>query len=283
MSMPPAPVPATGPAAPPEERPLLELVVNIALPTWILMSLSKEERLGPLWALLIAVCLPLGYGLYDAVRRRRLNFYAAIGLISVLLTGILGLVKGSAFWFAAKEALIPLVLAAAILGSHKTATPFIRGLFLNPQLVNLQLLDRVLGDDPAKAAAFQRLLWQGSLMLAGTMVLSSVANFMLAMHFVGPTEPGSSEYTAAIGKTTAWGFAIIGIPMLAILLYVLWFVVRGLEKVTGLERDDLMNPGQTVRRTVHRGRPADTAPKPVHDRAAADGNGTDAAPSGRSS
>lgn len=251
------PAPATGPAAPPDERPLLELVVNIALPTWILMSLSKEERLGPLWALIIAVCLPLGYGIYDAVRRRRLNFYAAIGLVSVLLTGVLGLVKGGAFWFAAKEALIPLILGAAILGSHKTATPFIRGLFLNPQLVNLPLLDRILAADPARAAAFDRLLWQGSLMLAGTMVLSSVANFMLAMHFVGPTEPGSSEYTAAIGKTTAWGFAIIGIPMLAILLYVFWYVVRGLEKVTGLERDDLMNPGQTVRRTVHRGRPSD--------------------------
>lgn len=248
--------PVGGAASPPQDRPLLELVVNIILPTWILMSLSKEERLGPLWALVIAICLPLGYGIYDAVRARKLNFYAAIGLVSVLLTGMFGLFKGGAVWFAVKEAVIPIVLAVAFLGSHKTGTPFIKAIFLNPQLINLPLLNEVLDKDPARNAGFQRLLWNGTLMLAATMLVSSVANFFLAMHFVGPTEPGSSEYTAAIGKTTAWGFAIIGIPMVAILLFVFWYLIRGLERVTGLERDDLTNPGQTVRRTVQRGQPS---------------------------
>lgn len=244
---------AIAPANTAQDRPLLELVVNIILPTWILMSLSKEDRLGPLWALVIAICLPLGYGIYDAVLRRKLNFYAAVGLVSVLLTGMFGLFKGGAIWFAIKEAVIPIVLAVAFLGSHKTRTPFIKGIFLNPQLINLPLLNGILERDPDRQRGFDRLLWNGSLMLAATMLASSVANFFLAMHFVGPTEPGSSEYTAAIGKTTAWGFAIIGVPMLAILLYIFRYLIRGLEKVTGLERDDLTNPGQTVRRTVQRG------------------------------
>lgn len=228
----------------------MELVVNIILPTWILMSLSKEDRLGPVWALVIAVLLPLGYGIYDAVRRRKLNIYAAIGLVSVLLTGVFGLFQGAALWFALKEALIPVVIAAAILASHRSSTPFIQGIFLNPQLINLPLLNQTLTADPARRTGFERLLWHGSLMLAATMLASSVANFFLAMHFVGPTEPGSSDYTAAIGKTTIWGFIIIGVPMMAMLLYVFRHLIVGLERVTGLEREDLTNPGQTVRRTV---------------------------------
>ncbi|MEX2044172.1 MAG: MFS transporter, partial [Opitutus sp.] len=56
--------------APRQESLLLNLVCNIAVPTFVLMKLSGEQRLGPVWALLLALSFPLGYGLYDYAARK---------------------------------------------------------------------------------------------------------------------------------------------------------------------------------------------------------------------
>jgi hypothetical protein len=61
----------------------------VALPGLILTQLSKPGRLGPLVALLVAISLPIGYAIYDGVRRHKLNFFSVVGFVSTLLTGIL--------------------------------------------------------------------------------------------------------------------------------------------------------------------------------------------------
>ena len=49
--------------------------------------------LGPKWGLIVALVFPLGYGVYDFVRRRKTNFISVLGFVSVLLSGGLGLMK----------------------------------------------------------------------------------------------------------------------------------------------------------------------------------------------
>ena len=39
----------------PRENLLVNLICNIAVPTYVLTSLSKEEHLGPLWGLVLAI------------------------------------------------------------------------------------------------------------------------------------------------------------------------------------------------------------------------------------
>ena len=72
----------------PRENLLVNLICNIAVPTYVLTSLSKEEHLGPLWGLVLAILFPVSYGVYDFMRRRRTNFISIIGFFSVLLTGV---------------------------------------------------------------------------------------------------------------------------------------------------------------------------------------------------
>ena len=57
-------------ASPKQENLLLNLFFNIAAPWAVLSLLSKPERLGPVWGLVIALAFPLGYGLYDYAKRR---------------------------------------------------------------------------------------------------------------------------------------------------------------------------------------------------------------------
>src|SRR5690606_38973059 len=49
---------------------MLSLVLNIVLPTVIMMRFASEDKLGPVNALLVALAFPLIYGVYGMVKER---------------------------------------------------------------------------------------------------------------------------------------------------------------------------------------------------------------------
>ena len=51
-------------------NPLFEIVITIIVPAVVLMKLSGEANLGPLSALLLALAFPVGWGLWDGLRRQ---------------------------------------------------------------------------------------------------------------------------------------------------------------------------------------------------------------------
>ncbi len=232
-----------------QPHPLADLLLTLVLPSLALEWLSKPERLGPLWALVVASALPVGFGLWCWWQKRGLNFFSVFGLLAVILTGGLGLLKLNATWFAAKEAVFPIVLGLAFPISHRLGIPLIKELLLNPQVINHNALHRAL-DTPVKRMAFVSLLGKASWGMLGTTLLSAAANFALALHLLGKTEPGSEAYVQAIGRLNWMGFIVIGIPLVGITVGLLFWLLRRVSALTGLERDDLMNPGRTVRRQV---------------------------------
>src|SRR5438132_1272954 len=78
---------AARPAPRQRENMLVNLLFNIAAPGLILSKLSADDRLGPVGALLLGISIPLSYGLYDLVARRKWNLFSIVGLCSVSLTG----------------------------------------------------------------------------------------------------------------------------------------------------------------------------------------------------
>ena len=56
--------------APKEENPLISLLLNIVLPSLILYQFSEKHQLGPVRALVLALSIPLVYGIVDWRRRR---------------------------------------------------------------------------------------------------------------------------------------------------------------------------------------------------------------------
>ncbi|MEP1583154.1 MAG: VC0807 family protein, partial [Marinobacter sp.] len=85
-------------------RPWVDLLVSIIIPSVILMKLSGDEYLGSVMALVIGLAFPLGWGLFELVRYRKYNFIAVLGIVSVGLTGGIGLMELDAGWLAIKEA-----------------------------------------------------------------------------------------------------------------------------------------------------------------------------------
>ena len=93
-------------ATPRKESMLANLLVNIIIPTLILSKLSTDDYLGTKWAIVVALAFPLGYGLRDLLTSRKINIYSGLGIVSIMLTGGIGLLELDAKYMAIKEAAI---------------------------------------------------------------------------------------------------------------------------------------------------------------------------------
>lgn len=219
------------------ENILVNLACNVVLPGLLLDKLSKPDRLGPVAGLVIALSIPLGYGIYDFARRRVWNAWSILGLCSVLLTGILGLLKTDAFWFAVKEAAIPGLLAVAIPLSLRTRQPLVRTLLFNDQVLDVRRIESEL-DARASRPAFDLLLSSSSWLLAASFLLSSALNYGLARWML-TASPGTDEFNKQLGRMNLISWPVFFFPMTGIMVFALMRLLRGVERLTGLKPEEL--------------------------------------------
>jgi hypothetical protein len=230
-------------ATPPthKPRPMIDLLVSIVIPSIILMKFSGAENLGASTALIVALAFPLGWGLFELFKYRQFNFIALLGLISVLLTGGIGLLKLDPQWLAIKEAAIPGLIGIAVLLSTYTRYPLIRTLLYNPRLVNVDKIREKLNDTD-NSAAFEARLQNATYLLSGTFLFSSVMNYSLAKWVV--TSPaGSAAFNEELGQMTLLSYPVIAIPstlMMVAIFYYLWRTINGL---TGLTLEEILVNG----------------------------------------
>lgn len=237
--------PLRGPSKP-KENIWVNLVCNAVLPGILLTQLSKPERLGPAWALVVALSIPLGYGVYDLWRRKTWNTFAVIGLVGTLITGLLGLLQVSNFWFAVKEAAIPALLGLAIPMTLNTRQPLIRALLYNDQVLDTDRINQALSDRSTQAG-FEALLRWASWVMAGAFMFSAVLNYLLARWIV-TAPPGSSENAAQLGKLHWVSWPVIMLPSMAIMMFALFRLLKGLEFLTGLRGDELFHAHHTTKK-----------------------------------
>ncbi len=222
------------------ENLLVNLVFNLAIPTLVLSKLSSPDRLGPALALIVALASPLGYGLYDFVRRRKVNLISGIGFISVLLTGGLGLLKVDGLWFAVKEAAVPLVIATFVLASMKTKRPLVRSLIYNEQVIDVARVHARLEERQA-VPAFERLLQRASYGLAASFLLSAALNFGLARYLL-KSPSGTEAFNAELAKMNALSLPLIAVPSTLVTVAVVWWLVSRIEKLTDLKLEEIFQP-----------------------------------------
>ena len=222
-------------------RPMIDLLVSIVIPSIILMKFSGAENLGASTALIVALAFPLGWGLFELFKYRQFNFIALLGLISVLLTGGIGLFKLDPQWLAIKEAAIPGLIGIAVLLSTYTRYPLIRTLLYNPRLVNVDKIKDKLSESD-NSAAFETRLQNATYLLSGTFLFSSVMNYSLAKWVV--TSPaGSAAFNEELGQMTLLSYPVIAIPstlMMVAIFYYLWRTINGL---TGLTLEEILVKG----------------------------------------
>ncbi len=218
------------------ENPLLSIGLNVLVPVIVLMRFSGDDRLGPVYGLLVALAFPVTYGLYDFIRRRNLNFVSGLGFIGILLTGGVGLLKLDVQWIAIKEAGIPLIIGAAIVGSLRTRFQVVRKLL--GQMIKLDVVEAAL-QEKGTVEAFEKRLVRSTYIVGASFLLSAILNYILArMIVVSPA--GTTAFNEELGRMTALSFPVIAVPSVIVLTIAVMYLLNGITKLTGLEAQNVL-------------------------------------------
>ncbi|ELA7314065.1 MFS transporter [Vibrio alginolyticus] len=220
-------------------NPLFEILFNVFIPSFILMKFSGDEHLGTAMALVVALLFPIIYGGMDLVRNKKFNFISALGFISVLLTGGIGLLELDTRWLALKEALIPGLIGLAVLGSTFTRYPLMQKLVLNDTVLNLALINQRLKEN-GKTDAFERCLMSSNYLFASTFAFSSAMNYFLATWIV--TSPsGTAAFNEELGKMTLYSYPMIAIPSMLMMFGIFCYIWRQVRAMTSLETEQIFH------------------------------------------
>jgi len=231
------------------ENPYLNLVFNLIIPSLLLIKGESYLGWSPIGVLLVALAFPFAYGLYDLWTRKTYNFLSIIGLVSVLITGGIGLLTLPTRWIAIKEAAIPALIGLGVIGSLKTRYPLIKTFLFNENLFQVQKIQAAIEHQQAQAT-FARLLSTATWALGSTFFLSAILNYGLAKVIVH-SEAGTSAFTEEIGQMTLWSYPVILLPSMIMLVALMWWLLKRLENLTGLPLEDLFHdPKASSRQSV---------------------------------
>lgn len=228
-----------------------ELIYNILLPTIILNYGTKvmgEKYAVPV--LIVALSLPLGFSILDFYQKKKVNIFGVLGFISILLTGGLALMHAEGSVMVLKETLFPLVLGLIVLISAYTKRPLLNEVLLNPQIFEQEKLEAKI-NELNKRKDFMEHLKKSNIFFAGSFLVSAVLNYMLAVYIFTPIDPSiigdarGAIINEQVAKMNGLSWAVIVIPSMAFLVFVLWYLFHGIKKITGLEMKDLVKDQRT--------------------------------------
>jgi len=218
---------------------LLNIVFNIVIPTLVLTKLSGDDYLGTKLAIVIALAFPVIYGLKDFVTLKKINFFSALGIISILLTGGISLLELSPIYIAIKEAAVPAIFGLATIISLKTPYPLVKTFLYNDKILQTDRIAQAL-EENGNSRKFENCLANASWLIAGSFFLSSALNYVLATILI-TSQPGTVEFNEQLGKMTALSFPVIAVPATLFLMGALFYLFRGITKLTGLKLEDIIH------------------------------------------
>lgn len=221
------------------QHPFLDLIVSVIIPSLILMKLSGPDQLGSAGALVVALAFPLLWGAFEFIKNKKWNFIAVLGLISVLLTGGIGLLHIDPQWLAVKEAAIPGIIGIAVLISARVKHPFVRTLLINPVVLDVERVRHALLDR-GMLGPFEERLTRATYYLSGTFFFSSGMNFVLAKIIV-KSPAGSEAFNEELGRLTLLSYPMIALPSMILMALLLVYLWRSIRSLTGLTLEDVIH------------------------------------------
>lgn len=225
------------------ENGLWNILFTIVIPVLILNKASS--KIGAFNALLIALAFPLLFGAFDLIKKRKWNWMAILGFVNVTVTGSLAVLGLDGIWFSIKEAFFPAIIGIFIFFSAKSENPFIRTFLLNPQTMNVDMIENKL-KELSKESEFLGHLKASTQLLSYSFFLSAVLNFALAERIFLPLEAAldaeakSQILNQQIAQMHSWSLLVILVPSVVFLMGILWYLLKGIRELTGLKTEEIL-------------------------------------------
>ncbi|MDA7518030.1 hypothetical protein N9124_01235 [bacterium] len=240
-----------------QDNPLANIILNVLAPVLVLSYCSKDGNslwhLGPHKAMMLALAIPIAYGIWHFIQHKKLNIFSAVGIGNVLLTGLISIYlyssedpavrQNAPLLFGIKEAIQPLILGSLFLLTAKSASPLFNTFIYNEGIFDQSRINKAVKKNE-KVEELAQLLWSSTKLFFGSFCLSAVMNLCLAYYFLGDLDPTAENwkelYNSDVAKITGWGFVVIGVPLLVVGGFILARMVKGLKSLTGLETEKIL-------------------------------------------
>lgn len=239
---------------------LLNVFLSVLAPVLVLDHCSASGdsfwHLGTTWAMVVALSLPIGCGIYSFVTEKKVELLTVFGLLGTILTGVVTVYANTGegmairpdtpWWYAAKEGLIALLLAGAMLVNTRKEGSMLRAFVYSDAIFDVKNIEKAVSEN-GQRAQYDGVLDRAAYMTAGSLFFSALANFALALYFLLPVPeaPAAEQaelYNYAVSKMTWMGLLIIGVPLLITLMMVMRYLSLKLVEVSGLGEDRIFLP-----------------------------------------
>jgi hypothetical protein len=230
-------------ARPEKSNPFLEIFINVVIPTLILSYLSKEQYLGTKLALIVALAFPIVYGCKDFIGAHKINFFSILGVVTVALTGGMGLLEIDPKYIAIKEAAVPGLIGLATLFSLKTRFPLVKTFIYNDKLLQVDKIDRALRANNT-VNDFEKSLANSSILLACSFFVASATNYALAK-IVLVSPPGTEAFNVELARMMALSYPVNVVPAMIVMLFAVFYLFRSIRKYTNLSMEEIFAGAQS--------------------------------------
>ena len=243
-----------------KENPLLSVCFNIFIPVMVLkngedwiskilvsfgradLTLQKSNIIDlSSISFIIAITFPIAYFIYDLLKRKNVNIISIFGFINVLLTGGIGIFGAkyglSKNWFIFKEGFLPLFIGSLLLFMRRFKKVSFNKILLNDILfdnekIGASIKEEVKGD-------FEIIVRNAGNHFIFGLFISSIIQFFLASIIV-VSDPGESSFNDQVATMTWVSYLAVLIPTILIVGKGYWELIVGMERITGLKKEDFL-------------------------------------------
>lgn len=213
-----------------------QFVAGFIIPTVILLTLSDESKLGPLYGMLLSLAFPVAIELYSVFTGRKASYISLFAIIGILLIGAISLFGLSEEWLAARRAAIYIMGGIAVLAIARFKYDIlIRGLgyILDTPKVLVAAKTRGSSRELKRSIKGASYIFGAGLLLIGTWSYVFTLIFMTA-------GAGTSEFNAEYAELRILSLPLITLPFMVLVVGLLTFLLMRIEKLTGLGSEDLL-------------------------------------------
>ena len=213
-----------------------QLTIGFAIPTIILLFFSDESKLGPLWSMVLSLAFPVMLELFSFATGRKASLISLFSIVGILLIGVISLLGLSEQWLGVRRAAIYVVgalMIAFILRFKPVWIDRALGAVLDMPAI------RSAAREKSSVAAVERLLRHRMWLFAALLLIIGIWSYILTL--VVMTAPtGSSEFNAEYAELRLLSLPFVSLPFLVGMVALLVSAMSRLEKLTGIESDQLL-------------------------------------------
>ena len=215
---------------------ILDLLDIAELPAQFLDTINLSSM-----AFFIALIFPVGYFIYDFLRRKNVNVISILGFINVLLTGGIG-IFGERFglsknWFIVKEGALPSLIGLGLIILRKLRKNSFNKILLNDVIFDNHKINSSIKYEEQNE--FETIVHRaGSHFIVG-LFMSSFIQFILASLIV-TSNPGESLFNEQVATMTWVSFLAVFVITMSVVGKGYLGLISGIEKITGLKKEDFL-------------------------------------------